>query len=66
MLLLKNINHETRILDDFIEMVDLKSEDIENKLKEQIIKLKSAKIKKFYILKVSFLKLLHCFFIIAF
>ena len=48
MLLLKNINHETRILDDFIEMVDLKSEDIENKLKEQIIKLKSAKIKKIF------------------
>ena len=67
MLLLKNINHETRILDDFIEMVDLKSEDIENKLKEQIIKLKSAKIKKFlHFNKYLFSNYFTVFFIIAF
>ena len=65
MLLLKNINHETRILDDFIEMVDLKSEDIENKLKEQIIKLKSAKIKKnFYILTSIFSQITSLFFLL--
>ncbi len=65
MLLLKNINHETRILDDFIEMVDLKSEDIENKLKEQIKKLKSANLKKnFYILTSIFSQITSLFFLL--
>tara|TARA_B100001989_G_C24534739_1_gene463680 strand:- start:1121 stop:2023 length:903 start_codon:yes stop_codon:yes gene_type:complete len=51
MLLLKKIDNETRILNNFVDMVDLKSEDLENELNEQISKLKTSNLKKnFYIL----------------
>ena len=65
MLLLKKISDETRILDDFVDMVDLKTDDLENKLNEQINKLKIANLKKnFYILTSIFSQITSLLFLL--
>ena len=65
MLLLKKISDETRILDDFVDMVDLKTDDLENKLNEQINKLKNANLKKnFYILTSIFSQITSLLFLL--
>ena len=65
MLLLKKINDETRILDDFVDMIDLKTDDLENKLNEQINKLKTANLRKnFYILTSIFSQITSLLFLL--